>query len=422
MTNVSLMLLNIMFHFVPVFMYQTITQRKTYVYANKWSISLFWACPLIVCINFPFLDGAGLLADMKFIPLIVGTLYGGVPAGIILSAVAAICQYVVKGSGSFELLLLALTTVAIVLLFRSRYAKRDMPGKLVTGLLFSAFTVLSMWAVLYVLSTKVPLNVIGLYFLIQSITLLLVLYMEEFVRENAALRKESVRLEKLTANSSLAVIIAHELRNPLTTVKGFLQLIKRQNPSPQVLYYADTAIQELSEAEKVIRTYLTITTLNQAEKSSVKLLPCVEQAVREVRLPMDQKQIELNIEVPPDLKLYCNADQLQLCIVHLLRNGMNALQHGGKLSISGYRKGKELFVIVEDNGVGMTEEQVDQLGTPTYNTRSSGTGTGLMYCYHFVHSLRGWMRIQSEPGRGTVVTMTLPVHRSRPAQAKSVSL
>lgn len=422
MTNVSLLLLNIMFHFVPVFIYQTITQRKTYVYTNKWSISLFWALPLLVCINFPFRIATGFWTDMKFIPLIVGTLYGGVPAGVILSAVAAVCQYAVKGCGGFELLLLSLTIVMVVLLLRGRFMKRDLTGKMLIGLLFSAFAALFLWLELYMLAFRISWNAAIIFFLLQSAVLLLVLYMEEFVRGHAELRKESVRLEKLTANSSLAVIIAHELRNPLTTVKGFLQLIKRQNPSQQVLYYADTAIQELSEAEKVIRTYLTITTLNQAEKSNVRLLPCVEQAIREVQSSVEQKRIELTHDISPELKLYCNADQLQLCIVHLLRNSVNALLHEGKVAVSGYRKGKELYIVVEDNGVGMTEEQLDQLGTPTYNTRSSGTGTGLMYCYHFVHSLRGWMRIQSEPGRGTVVTITLPVHRSRSVNSNSISL
>jgi len=219
-------------------------------------------------------------------------------------------------------------------------------------------------------------------------------------------------MEKLTANSSLAVIIAHELRNPLTTVHGFLQLMKRQNPSEQILYYLNTAMQELNEAEKVIHTYLTITTLQDAEKEDVALASCIDAALEEIWPAIEQKRIDLVNAVSEDAMLHCNEPQLRLCLLHLLRNGVNALHRGGKLTVSSYWRGKELAIVVGDNGIGMTEEQLEQLGMPKYNTRSSGTGTGLMYCYHFVHSMNGRLRIQSQPGRGTVVTVTIPAHRS----------
>ena len=401
-----------MFITFPFLVLQTFSQRMPFHRAGSLSISLFMGVPLLGCMIFPYTYAPGLNYDLKFVPLVAGTLYGGWPVGVVLSLVAAAARSYLSDAGTLGTLAVCLAAVLIVGAARETFLTATWFRKMLWGTVFSLSTAAFQFVGAVFYGTAMPSDAALLYAGIQTAALLATLSLGEHIRESASIRNEIVRMEKLTVSGSLAVLIAHELRNPLTTVNGFLQLIKRQNPSEQILYYVNTAMQELIEAEKVIHTYLTITTMKEAEKSNVSLSACIDGALRDIWPSIKSKKIDLVNAVSDDIVLLCNEEQLRLCLMHLLRNGANALHRGGKLTISSFWRGKELAIVVTDNGVGMTEEQLEELGMPKYNTRSSGTGTGLMYCYHFVHSLQGRLRIQSQPGRGTTVTVTIPALRT----------
>lgn len=346
------------------------------------------------------------------IPLLAGTLYGGMTAGLLLTAVAFLTHSIrMNMADAIPMALICLCIISSVGVAREAFFRIPRLSRFGIGTGWSLIAVLFFLLSSLITAKEWPGYEVGIYALLHTFLWWFVLGCCEQFREFQETRRETLRMEKLTANSSLAVIIAHELRNPLTTVHGFLQLIRRQNPSEQIQYYVNTAMQELNEAEKVIHTYLTITTLNQAQTEEVDLRRCVDAAVEEVQPLIDQKKIQFFSSIAPEVIIDCNPEQLQMCLSQLLRNGTNALHRNGKLSISAFPNGKELLITVTDNGVGMTEEELEQLGMPKYNTRSSGTGTGLMYCFHFIHSLRGRLRIQSRPGQGTTVMITLPTSR-----------
>ncbi len=412
MNNFTSILVNIMFITYPFLVLQTFSRQLPFQRKGSLAIGCFMSVPLVGCMFFPYTYEYVHTFDLKFIPLIAGTLYGGWPVGAALSVVAATARHFISGVDTLETAAVSLAIAAFVGFARTRFFAAAWLRKLLWCAAFSVFGAVLLFASGAVEAVFPPIDAALLFAGIQSGLLMLTLLLTEHIRETASVRSEIVRMEKLTVSGSLAVLIAHELRNPLTTVSGFLQLIKRQNPSEQVLYYVNTAMQELNEAEKIIHTYLTITTLQEAEKTNVSVSASIEGALRDIWPAIETKKIDLVNAVSEDIVLLCNEEQLRLCLMHLLRNGANALHRGGKLSVSSYWKGKELAIVVSDNGIGMTDEQLEQLGMPKYNTRSNGTGTGLMYCYHFVHSLQGRLRIQSQPGRGTTVTLTIPALRS----------
>ncbi|WP_309118840.1 ATP-binding protein [Paenibacillus sp.] len=412
MNNLTSILLNVMLTAFPFLVIQTFSQRLPFHRTGPLAIGFFMGVPLVGCMFFPYTYGHGLTYDLKFIPLIAGTLYGGWPVGLGLSLVSAAAGYYIAEAYWLEELAVATLTASLVAAARAKFFAASWLKKILWASVFSVATVAMTLAGVAMLGETLPIDAALLFAAVQTGLLLMTLALGEHIRETDSVRTEIARMEKLTVSGSLAVLIAHELRNPLTTVNGFLQLIKRQHPSEQILYYVNTAMQELSEAEKIIHTYLTITTLKEAEKKHVSLSAGIDGALRDIWPVIEAKKIDLVNAVSDDITLYCNEEQLRLCLMHLLRNGANALHRGGRLTVSSYWKGKELAIVVSDNGVGMTEEQLEQLGMPKYNTRSSGTGTGLMYCFHFVHSLQGRLRIQSQPGRGTTVTVTVPALRT----------
>lgn len=411
MNNFTSILLNVFFVSFPFLVLQTFTQRLPFHRKGSLSLGFFMGIPLVGCMFYPFVYGPGFAYDLKFIPLIAGTLYGGWPVGVALSLVAAAARHYLSGADTIGTAVASLAIVLLVGAARPRFFAAPWLRKMLWSGLFSVAAVALVVAQYAAAGQRLPIEAALLFAGLQSGLLALTLLLSEHIRETASVRSEIARMEKLTVSGSLAVLIAHELRNPLTTVSGFLQLIKRQNPSEQILYYVNTAMQELSEAEKVIHTYLTITTLQEAEKTQVSVSTSIDVALRDIWPAIETKKIDLVNAVSEDIVLFCNEEQLRLCLMHLLRNGANALHRGGKLSVSSYWRGKDLAIVVSDNGVGMTEEKLEELGMPKYNTRSNGTGTGLMYCYHFVHSLQGRLRIQSQPGQGTTVTVTIPTLR-----------
>lgn len=411
MENLAFLLLNIMFSLLPFLLVGTFSRRpgqqpdslRTFVYFGP---------AMVGCMAFPFAAGSSAAFDASVIPLLTGSLYGGLSAALTLSAAAGVVRHLLSGDGGFAALFVCLAAASGATLLRARLFAAEWPRKLIWWLPLAAIAASAQFAEA-AWNDRASLWEAGTEWwplLLHAALLLAALVTGEHLRETV---NERMRQEKLTANRSLAVIIAHELRNPLTTVHGFLQLIKRQLPAERTLQYVDTAMQELNEAEKIIDMYLTITALQEAEREEVHVADCIDDALEELWPAIEHKGIDLVNAVSEDVTLYCNKEQLHMCLKHLLRNGMNAVHAKGKLTASSYWKGKELAIVISDNGVGMTEDQLLQLGMPKYNTSSSGTGTGLMYCYHFVHSLQGRIRIQSQPGRGTAVTITFPWPRAR---------
>lgn len=416
-SSIAHILLNFMFIAIPFLLVIKFSVLARNGRLHPATIAFSAGLSIAGCMAFPFEFSPGHTCDLRLVPLATSVLYGGLPAGAGLSAAILVMEGLSDGGSMSEQagvgsLIMYLITILSACGVRNRLLEADWPRKWLWCLLLAALLYAARATGLAAAGKVLPWDAAMPMLILQSAVLLFVVAFSEQVRESIMRLKEQVRKEKLTANRSLAVIIAHELRNPLTTVNGFLQLIKEKQPSEQIMNYVQTAMQELSEAEKIIRTYLSITAMQEAGKTRVSVSSCFDAALAQLWDTIEQKGIDLVNAVSEDIHLYCNEEQLRLCLLHLLRNSVNALDQGGRLAISSFWKGKELAIVVSDNGIGMTEEQLEQLGLPKYNTRSSGTGTGLMYCYHFVHSMDGRLHIQSQPGRGTTVTVTFPASRT----------
>ncbi len=217
--------------------------------------------------------------------------------------------------------------------------------------------------------------------------------------------------ERLKTTGQMAAAVAHEIRNPLTVVKGFLQYYKEDAElNENFKRNLSLMIDELHTAEHVISQFLAMAKPDQAKlTNSVDIevvLNDVSELLNTYGLPSDN-----NIELSIDTGCYVNANHIELkqLFVNLIKNAIEASPNGTAVYVMAEKIKGHAEVRIIDNGKGMIQEEVNSLGTPFYSLKSKGTGLGLTICYNIVEKYNGTIKFESQQGIGTTVTVRFPI-------------
>ncbi|RCX14458.1 PAS domain S-box-containing protein [Fontibacillus phaseoli] len=216
------------------------------------------------------------------------------------------------------------------------------------------------------------------------------------------------RSEKLTTVGQLAAGVAHEIRNPLTTLRGFLQMQQRTKSINQM--HTDIMLSELDRINLIVSEFL-ILAKPQAVLFEIK---DVRFTLGDVISLLDSEAHLHNIEFQAHFSsspilVHCEENQLKQVFINVLKNAMEAMPYGGKITLSLTEdNGREAVIQVIDEGEGIPKERLERLGEPFYTNKEKGTGLGLMVTQRIIEGHKGKMTIDSEVGKGTVVTITLP--------------
>lgn len=217
------------------------------------------------------------------------------------------------------------------------------------------------------------------------------------------------RSEKLTTVGQLAAGVAHEIRNPLTTLRGFLQM--QQQTKTINTMHTDVMLAELDRINLIVSEFL-ILAKPQAVQFQTK---DVRFTVGDVVSLLDSEAHLHNIEFEvlfsqQPVFVHCEENQLKQVFINVLKNAMEAMPKGGKIALQlEAGQGGQAVLRVIDEGEGIAKERLHKLGEPFYTNKEKGTGLGLMVSQRIIESHRGTMLIESELGKGTVVTITLPL-------------
>ncbi|HYK72913.1 MAG TPA: ATP-binding protein [Pseudoneobacillus sp.] len=238
--------------------------------------------------------------------------------------------------------------------------------------------------------------------------------MEQII-ERTKLQRELQHAEKMNAIGQLAASVAHEIRNPMTVVKGFLQLfLGKKHMSEEEHSYLRLMIDEMNRAEIIINDYLSLAKpdINQeAEKINANDL-----ALKAMDLmnsyAMLSKNIELATHFEKQVSIKGNTSELKQVLINILKNGIEAMKDGGKLSLTVSEfNGYGVFEI-RDTGIGMNLDELSRLGTAFYSLKEKGTGIGLMVCYQIIDRMKGRIEVDSEKGIGTTFKIYLPLFQN----------
>ncbi|HWQ71347.1 MAG TPA: ATP-binding protein [Desulfitobacteriaceae bacterium] len=220
------------------------------------------------------------------------------------------------------------------------------------------------------------------------------------ISERKYYEKELARLDLLNLVGEMAASIGHEVRNPMTTVRGFLQLYRKNDSFMQYKESFDLMIDELDRANSIITEFLSLAknkVVNLKFQNLNTILLNLSPLIQADALGSD-KSIDLQMgEIP---KLLLDEKEIRQLILNLVRNGLEAMSSGGSLAIRTYRDGKDVVLSVQDQGKGIAHDILEKIGTPFFTTKESGTGLGLAVCYGIANRHNAVIKIETGP-KGT---------------------
>jgi len=211
---------------------------------------------------------------------------------------------------------------------------------------------------------------------------------------------EMAKLDRLNLIGEMAASISHEVRNPMTTVKGFLQLI-RNKQEPREVEYFDLMIEELDRANSILSEFLSISNTKSTMLELHNINDIVTSTLPLIQADAQNYDIVLTIELNnvPDLQL--DIQEIRQLLLNLVRNGFEAMSKGGQLIIRTYISNREIALVVSDEGNGIEQCVMEKLGTPFFTTKEQGTGLGLAVCYGIVSRHNGRISIETGPEGST---------------------
>lgn len=240
-----------------------------------------------------------------------------------------------------------------------------------------------------------------------AILLLSLLSAWAFERSRRAELRQA-ELEHLAQIGQLSAVLAHEIRNPLGTIKGFAQLLGEQVP-PALSAFVDPILTQTARLEQLVRDLLLYGRPPQPAPSSVPISEIVAR-LRDHAAHLDAPGVDIRFRAPTGGSIYVDAGILDQALLNLLRNAVEAVgdQPGAVVSVGISPTPEGIHITVEDNGPGFTPEAQAALFQPFFTTKAFGTGLGLSTTRNLIRSLGGSLSIRAKSGAGALVEVQLP--------------
>jgi len=230
--------------------------------------------------------------------------------------------------------------------------------------------------------------------------------------EIAQLRKQVLRSQRLATVGQLAAGVAHEVRNPLSSLKGFATYFKeRYRNVPEDQQIADLMIQETDRMNRVVRQLLEFSHPVSIRKSEISVPELVQDAIRLVARKAEESGLTIHSRIADDLPaLSADPDKLRQVLLNLFINSIDAMEPGDQLSVVAEDRGAPggIKIRISDTGRGIDETHLPHIFDPYFTTKSAGTGLGLAIAHNIMEAHGGQIRIKSRVGEGTEVSLIFP--------------
>ncbi|MDU4961001.1 MAG: ATP-binding protein [Sporomusaceae bacterium] len=217
--------------------------------------------------------------------------------------------------------------------------------------------------------------------------------------------KKMTKLDRLNIIGEMAASIAHEVRNPMTTVRGLLQFIGNKPEFSRQKPNFDLMIDEIDRANCIISEFLALAKNNVMEFTAHNLNDIISGICPLLQADALRHGSEVRLVLGAIPPVSVDQSSIRQLILNMVRNGLDAMPDGGTVSIITETDGAKVWLSIKDEGVGIDPEIKDKLGTPFFTTKESGTGLGLAVCYRVVHRHGATLTVESEPGQGTVFSV-----------------
>jgi PAS domain S-box-containing protein len=236
------------------------------------------------------------------------------------------------------------------------------------------------------------------------------------LQDVSKMKEEQLKLinqEKLALLGQMGATIIHETRNFLTTIKGNSQLIELHGDNEKVKKYARKINSDTDEVNRIISDFLNLSKPRDRELKEVAFNDLVSSMLSTIKTSSLIKKVQVNLKLDYDERyVLCDETQIRQVILNICKNAVEAMEDtlNPLLSITTgiNESSSEAFIKISDNGKGIASEAIKRLGTPFFTTKKTGTGLGLNACYQIIREHKGRIDVESELGKGTNFTVTIP--------------
>lgn len=376
-------------------------------------IILLTSFSMILCMTFPINLEIGSIFDLRYIPFITASLFGGYIVALPLYVVINIYRFILGGEGVLFSFYFSTIVFMVIPLWSNRFNQMKSRKRIFIAGVSSFFTMVFYLLTLvpyYPISEKeywiIAVNVL----IIHVVGTVIIMVLIEKIITNIKTRKRILRSDKLNVMSELSASVSHEIRNPLTVTGGFLQLLnKSKNLDEKEKGYIELSLSELKRAENIVSDFLSLAK-PQAKNMVYSNLKDETDYVNNIMVAYSNlHQVSLEFSFNNSLQKKFDQNQIQQCLINLYKNGIEAMKEtSGTLSVDISEENNTIMIEIKDSGVGMTREEVQRMGNPYYSTKEEGTGLGMLMVYSTIDKLGGKIDVDSKKGIGTTFRISLP--------------
>lgn len=231
------------------------------------------------------------------------------------------------------------------------------------------------------------------------------------ITEMRELRDKIDGLDRIHLVGQMAASVAHEIRNPMTSIRGFVQLMSekdRDSANPHHGYYP-IILEELDRVNGIIEDFLSLSRNRVVQKEPGNLNVLVEESLPLLWAEANMNGIEIKLEADRLPELPFDRKEIKQLLLNLTRNAIEAMDKGGTLTLRTEAADDAVHLLVSDTGCGMSSETIEKLFQPFFTTKPKGTGLGLTACKNIVDRHNGRLHVRSAAGQGTTFSVVLPL-------------
>lgn len=385
-------------------------KRNPYVIRKGYFYTIGSVTAVILCIFFP-VEWMGMYTlDLRLIAVVIGGLYGGFRTSVILFSISIIFHFLFRESGLLPTIIILTAHILFTAFLTDKYQQFFVKRKLIASVMIGFASAVVYISVIWLLYRD-PIDVYILFgfSMVQALGLFSVVYTIESIRENSFMREQAMLSDKLKMASYLSSSISHEVRNPITAVRGFLQLLRRPLTEDKRNEYLKIAVSELDRAEGIIHDYLNFTKPASTDKDKLCISEELDRVIEIIRPLANMNNVNIISDINKSW-INCNRQQFRQCIMNITKNSIEAMQDGGILKINSKVMGGRVFITITDTGIGMSKDELHRLGEPYFSTKGeNGTGLGMLVVYQIIESVQGTIEVDSKPGCGTEFMISFPI-------------
>lgn len=357
----------------------------------------------------PIEIGEGVYYDLKVVPILLAFVYGGLNTSILLTLILIGYKFFMLGNAFYMNFFNYTIAATIILILKNKLVKLTFKKKWI--IIMSVYWLSALTRIINIFITnqlaQLPFTLV--YTFSTWGALYIVIIMIQYNEEKILNQTKIQMAERVNAVSQLAASVAHEVRNPMTSVKGFLQLIRGDNNlSEKQRKYIEISLGELERTETIINDYLSMAKpVSREEEDNLNITAELRSIIEVITSYTNNHTIIIDAVISNHLYCKGKRNEFRQAMINMMKNSVEAMNGNGILAVRAYAFGEKIYIEIEDNGIGMTSKQVKQLGTPYYSTKDKGTGIGLTLVYRIIRDMKGEITVVSKKGQGTMFRIAL---------------